>query len=67
MIPKRRHFKQPLTLKDRLIAWAGTLRQQAEKMAPGPARDALLQKASRADTTAHLDDWANSRGLLPPK
>ena len=67
MIPKRRHFKQTLPLKDRIIAWAGTLRQQAEKMAPGPARDELLKKASWADTTAHLDDWANSPGLQPPK
>jgi hypothetical protein len=27
----------------------------------------LLKKARQADTAAHVDDWANSRGLRPPK
>jgi hypothetical protein len=64
---ERRRLKQTTSFKDRLIAWAESVRKQAEKMAPGPQRDALLTKASRADTAAHLDDWANSPGLQPPK
>lgn len=64
---ERRRFNQTLNLKDRLIAWSETVRKQAEKLAPGPQRDALLKKASLAVTAAHLDDWANSPGLQPPK
>ena len=26
-----------------------------------------LKKARQADTAAHLDEWANSPGLMPPK
>ena len=67
MIVKRRHFKQTLSLKDRLIAWAESVRKQADKMAPSRERDELLKKASQAETAAHIDDWANSPGLKPPK
>jgi hypothetical protein len=27
----------------------------------------LLRRARQADTAAHLDEWANSPGLQPPK
>jgi hypothetical protein len=60
MIVKQRHFKQTLSLKDRLIAWAESVRKQADKMAPSHERDELLKKASRAEMAAHIDNWANS-------
>lgn len=67
MYTKRRGFKLPQSFEDRLVAWAERVRKQAEKLAPGAARDELLKKASQADTAAHLDHWANSPGLQPPK
>jgi hypothetical protein len=63
----RRRFKQNLSLHDRLATWAKEVREQAEVLPPGPEREALLKRASQADTACHLDDWANSRGLQPPK
>ena len=63
----RRRFKQTLTLQERLLAWANQVRAQAAKLPPGTMRDTLLRKANQADTAAHLNDWANSPGLQPPK
>ncbi|MCK1299606.1 hypothetical protein IVB33_18905 [Bradyrhizobium sp. 24] len=68
---KRRRFKQITTLKDRLAAWLQDLRGQAEKLPPGPDRDALLKKGKQAEaaseTASYLNDWVKSRGLQPPK
>ncbi|MBS0530975.1 MAG: hypothetical protein JSS22_16515 [Proteobacteria bacterium] len=64
---ERRRVKQLTSLEDRLSAWAGKVREQADAMKPGPAKDALLKKARQADVASHIDDWANSPGLRPPK
>jgi hypothetical protein len=64
---QRRRFKQTLSLQDRLNAWAAQVREQAEKLPPGSERDALLKKVRQADTASHLEDWANSPGLQPPR
>lgn len=63
---ERRRFRPFLSLQDRLAAWARQVREQAAKLPPGPERDALLKKASQADTASRLDQWANSSGLQPP-
>nr|WP_300184240.1 hypothetical protein [Bradyrhizobium sp.] len=63
----RRRFKQTISLKDRLTAFAKNKRDQAAAPPIGMKRDELLRSARRADTAAHLDDWANSAGLKPPK
>jgi hypothetical protein len=63
---KRRRHKQTISLKDRLADWADMVREQAARLPPGTERDAMLERASQADTAAHLDDWANSPGLQPP-
>lgn len=39
----------------------------AEKLAPGPERDALLKKAQRADTATQIEKWLSSPGLEPPQ
>ena len=62
----RRRFRQTISLKDRLLAFAAEARTKA-KIASGLERDVLLRKARRADTAAHIDAWANSPGLQPPK
>lgn len=66
-MPKRRRFKQQLTLQDRLASWSNEVLEQARKLPPGPDRDTLMKKARQADVAAHLDDWARSPGLQSPK
>lgn len=63
---KRRRYKQTISFKDRLADWAEKIRERAARLPPGTERDEMLKRASQADTAAHLDDWANSRGLQPP-
>jgi hypothetical protein len=67
MIKRRRRFKQSVSFKERLASWAAEVRERAERLPAGPDRDVLLKKASQADTASHLEDWANSPGLQPPK
>ena len=62
----RRRFKQTISFKDRLIAFAVEAREKAKSAAAGE-REELLKKARQATTAAHIDDWANSPGLQPPK
>ena len=64
---RRPRLPQPISLKDRLASFAKEVRDKAAGLRPGPERDALLKKARQADTASHLDDWANSAGLQPPK
>lgn len=56
-----------MPLKDRLAAFAEDMRQRAARLKPGSEQDEYLRKARQADTACHLDDWANSSGLQPPK
>jgi hypothetical protein len=64
---QRRRFKQSVSLKDRLASFAEEIREKALQLRPGPERDALLKRASRAETASHINEWANSSGLHPPK
>jgi hypothetical protein len=64
---KRRRFKQIESFKDRLAAFAKDARNRAAKLGPSFEKDELLAKARQADVAVHLDDWANSPGLQPPK
>jgi len=64
---KRRRVKQTQSLQDRLATWAEEVREQAARLPPGPERDTLLKKLRQADTASHLEDWANSPGLQPPR
>jgi hypothetical protein len=43
------------------------VREKADHMPSCHERDELLRKARQADAAAHIDDWANSPGLQPPK
>jgi hypothetical protein len=64
---KRRRFKQSSSLKERLFSFAKEMREKASHLTPGPEHDDLIRRAQQADTASHLDDWANSPGLQPPK
>jgi hypothetical protein len=61
-----RHGGKQLTLQDRLKAWAEKTREQADKLEPGSARDALLKKIEQAEKAARYDAWSRSPGLQPP-
>jgi hypothetical protein len=64
---QRRRFKQTTSLKDRLASFAEELKAKASQLRPGPEQEALLKRARQADTASHIDEWANSPGLQPPK
>ena len=64
---QRRRFKNTLTFPDRLKTFADELKAKAAELRPGPEQDALLKRARLADTASHIDEWANSPGLQPPK
>jgi hypothetical protein len=63
----RRRLKQALSLNDRLKIFSDQLKAQASRLRPGPEQDALFKRARIADTAAHIQKWANSPGLQPPK
>lgn len=64
---RRQRFKPEVSLQDRIMAWAKEARAQAAGLPPGPERDELLKKVRQAEVAMHLDDWANSPELQPPK
>jgi hypothetical protein len=64
---KRRRFRQKESLKERLASFAEDMRARASRLAPGTKQDDLLMKARQADTALHIDEWANSSRLPPPK
>jgi hypothetical protein len=63
----RRHFRQELSLKERLLASAREARDRAALLPPGPERQKLLRDARLFKTTADLDSWLSSAGLARPK
>jgi hypothetical protein len=62
-----RRFKQTKSLKERLLEEAHNLREEAKLLPFGPVRDAALKKARQTEVAAHMDDWLESPGLLPPE
>ena len=63
----RRRLTHTLSLNERLKVFSDQLKAKAAKLRPGAERDALRQRARIADTASHIDQWANSPGLRPPK
>lgn len=63
----RNRIKQTISLKDRLASFAREVSEKASILPPGPEQDVLIKKARQAETASHLDNWANSPGLQPPK
>ena len=62
-----RRLKHTTSLKDRLNSFAMELREKASHLPSSEEREALLKRARLAETASHLNDWANSSGLRPPK
>jgi hypothetical protein len=63
---KRRRIKQTSSLRDRLAALASAMREKADR-AKNERRTRKPARARQAETALHIDDWANSPGLPPPK
>jgi hypothetical protein len=53
---RRRRFKQTLSLKDRLAAFADGARARAAALPAGAEREELLKKVRQAEMAAQLDD-----------
>lgn len=66
-MPKRRRFKQLLSLGERLDQEAARLRSQAENLPYGPEREKLLRRARQLATARHVDEWLRSPGLQAPQ
>jgi hypothetical protein len=54
------------SFEDRLAQEAQRLREQADKLIPGPEREAILKRIRQCDVASHIDEWLSSPGLQPP-
>lgn len=54
------------TFQERLDEQAKVLRDRAEKIHPGTARDILLRRVTQADTASRVEKWLSSPGLRSP-
>jgi hypothetical protein len=64
---KRIRINQTKSLRDRIAGFAALAKEEAEKLPPGPKRDAAFRKARQAETGARIDEWINSDDLNPPE
>ena len=62
----RNRFKQTLPLKARLEQAARASREGARRARSESEREDQLRAARRFEVTAHLVEWLESPGLLPP-
>jgi hypothetical protein len=61
-------LKRKATFKERLAAFAEDAQRKADELPPGAEREALMRKASQADTASHLlEEWVPSPRLQPSK
>ena len=63
---QRRHFKEIVSLEDRLAEEAAKLRKEARGTPPGIERERLIRRARQAESGSHLSEWLRSRGLQAP-
>jgi hypothetical protein len=59
--------KNPASFQERLSAFVEDEHKKASMLPPGPEREIALRKIRQAKTASHLDDWASSPALQPPK
>lgn len=66
-MPRRRRFKQILTLKERLEQEATRLRARTAVLPPCPERERLLRKVEQLESASHIEEWLSSSSLAPPE
>jgi hypothetical protein len=59
--------KHDKTFQERLDEQAKVLRDEAEKIPRGTARDLLLRRAVQSDAASRVEKWLSSPGLRAPK
>jgi hypothetical protein len=50
----------------RLAKELAAVQEQADKLSPGPEKDALLTKIRQLEVASHINEWLASPGLRPP-
>jgi hypothetical protein len=63
MKPRRFNYQ---SFEERSAEEAKRLREEANSLKPGAARDDLIRKARQAETGSHMSEWLRSPGLRPP-
>jgi hypothetical protein len=58
----RRRFKQNQPLEVRLVEHATRLREEAQSVPPGSAREAILRQVEQAETAANMSQWLRLAG-----
>jgi hypothetical protein len=67
MTTTRHRHKHTVSFGERLHRAADRARQEAQQLPEGARRDLLMQKASQAETAAHINEWVASPGERSPK
>jgi hypothetical protein len=62
----RWHPDEQLLFDRRLEKEQAALQEQADKLTPGPEKDALLTKIRQLEVASYVNDWLASPGLRPP-
>jgi hypothetical protein len=65
MLHRRRSI--PHTFEDQIAAEKMRLEAQVADLPPGPQKDRLLKKIRQLETASHVNEWASSPGLRPPR
>lgn len=63
---RERIFHSKKDLQDILVGQVATMRNEAQRMPRGVARDRLLKQARQLEVSANLDAWSESPGLQRP-
>jgi hypothetical protein len=62
----QRHPDTQLPFDRRLTKELAAVQEQADKLPPGPEKDALLTKIRQLEVARHINEWLASPGLRPP-
>jgi hypothetical protein len=62
----RRHSDEQLLFDRRLEKELAAVQEQADKLPPGPEKDALLTKIRQLEVASHINGWLWWPGLRSP-
>jgi hypothetical protein len=65
-MPRIQPDQPKVSLQDRQMSEAMRLRDEANKLPPGPLRDARIRKARQAVTASRVYEWLSSPCLQAP-